>query len=208
MVMNGYSLFKKCLSLLHMLEKGYTDRLINEGWLSLEEYEQLLTILERLNLVMPLKDDKLVITLKGLSILSYFDETLDSLKRVEEVSPGYDPYILREKPKFPENPETVNQSTVAPQPEIIMIRRYNPELTSGRNYWAGYDNALTYNTSSITELRAYINNLKMSRIDPIHHKKVYCNKFFREGFIMGLNSLIKIKLHQYNKKHPVPKLIL
>jgi hypothetical protein len=78
--MSDNSFFKKALSYLSALEKGSVNWLINEGWLSEEEEKRMLIILEKLGLVKKKSTNWIIITDKGLNILSYYDNVFEDIK--------------------------------------------------------------------------------------------------------------------------------
>jgi hypothetical protein len=86
--MSDSSFFKKTLSYLSALEKGSVNWLINEGWLTNEEIKRMLIILEKLSLVQKKSTNWIVITDKGLNILSYYEngfEDLEVMRILEEI---------------------------------------------------------------------------------------------------------------------------
>jgi hypothetical protein len=78
--MSDNSFFKKTISYLSALEKGIVNWLIDEDWFSDEEVKRMQTILEKLGLVKKKSTNWIVITDKGLSILSYYEDSFEELK--------------------------------------------------------------------------------------------------------------------------------
>ena len=71
---------RKTLSYLSALDKGFDNWLINEGWLNNEEVKRMLKILEKLEFVKKKSTNWIVITDKGLNILSYYENGFEELK--------------------------------------------------------------------------------------------------------------------------------
>ena len=78
--MSDNSFFKKTLSYLSALEKESVNWLINEGWFTKEEAKRMLIILEKLGLVKIKSTNWIVITDKGLNILSYYEHGFEDAK--------------------------------------------------------------------------------------------------------------------------------
>jgi len=68
--MRETSFFKKVISYLSELNRGNQTRLIEDGWLSVEEVERIKIILWKLGLIEK-KDDDIHLTRKGLNVLLY-----------------------------------------------------------------------------------------------------------------------------------------
>lgn len=71
-LMENYSFFKKTLTVLSMLQSESPEWILNNGWISYEELENIIIILEQLKLVKRKTRNWITITEKGLRILSYF----------------------------------------------------------------------------------------------------------------------------------------
>jgi len=71
-IMKNYSFFKKTLTILSMLKYESPEWILNNEWITYEELERIIVILEQLKLVKRKNRNWIIITDKGLSILSYF----------------------------------------------------------------------------------------------------------------------------------------
>jgi predicted transcriptional regulator len=79
-LMSGNSFFKKALTYLSALENKSIKSLINEGWISKEEEKRILIILEKLGLVKKKSTNWIIITDKGLNVLSYYENSTEENK--------------------------------------------------------------------------------------------------------------------------------
>jgi hypothetical protein len=70
--MENYSFFKKTLTILSLLQSESPEWILRHGWLTYEELERIIIILEQLKLVKRKTKDWITITDKGLRILAYF----------------------------------------------------------------------------------------------------------------------------------------
>jgi hypothetical protein len=73
--------------------------------------------------------------------------------------------------------------------------KFDPDTKAGKNYWGGFDLALANSSLSVEEIRVVINKLKVNEKITIISidEKIYHNKIFFNGFIDGLNELVKMK---------------
>ena len=70
--MENYSFFKKTLTILSMLHSESPEWILDNRWLTYEELERIIIILEKLKLVKRKNRNWVTITEKGYRILSYF----------------------------------------------------------------------------------------------------------------------------------------
>jgi hypothetical protein len=80
LLMSDNSFFKKTLSYLSALEKGSVNWLMEKGWFIDEEVKRMQIILEKLGLVKIKSTNWIVITDKGLNILSYYENSFEEQK--------------------------------------------------------------------------------------------------------------------------------
>lgn len=81
------------------------------------------------------------------------------------------------------------KETFKPQP------KFDPDTKAGKNYWSGFDMALANSSFSVEDIRRVITKLKAGeKITVIRlDEKIYHNKIFFNGFLDGLNELVKMK---------------
>ena len=92
------------------------------------------------------------------------------------------------------------------EPMESVKREYDPKTTSGRNYWGGFDESMKYNDLKTLEVKTMISRVKNNRISSGFPQKVYKNKFYRTGFLEGLENIYKMKYQEDMKKTPTRKI--
>ena len=74
--MDELSFYKNTLSLLKIIEDGSFKWLIDEGWLSKNDVDKMLTVLSKLEFAHKIHEEEAIISNKGLQVLSYFEEDM------------------------------------------------------------------------------------------------------------------------------------